>query len=32
VRRRRVTGALVGIHATLAIAGFVVLAVYVMLG
>jgi hypothetical protein len=32
VRRRRVAGAFVGLHATLAIAGFVVLAVYLMLG
>lgn len=30
--RRRVPGALVGTHATLAVAGFVILAVYVMLG
>jgi hypothetical protein len=32
LRRRRVPGAVVGIHATLAISGFVVLAVYAMLG
>ena len=32
VLRRRVAGALVGIHATLAVAGFVILAVYAMLG
>lgn len=32
VRKRRVAGALVGIHATLAVAGFVILAVYAMLG
>ena len=32
VLKRRVSGALVGIHATLAIAGFVILAVYAALG
>ena len=32
VLKRRVPGALVGLHATLAVAGFVILAVYAMLG
>ena len=32
VLKRRVAGALVGSHATLAVAGFVILAVYAMLG
>jgi hypothetical protein len=31
-RARRLPGALVGIHATLAVSGFVILAVYAMLG